>query len=272
MNHQKKGPFIAEDNGDALSVLFPHLTRAMQLQEHVLVVEHQRDMAFAALDSLPVGIFIVDDTCRVEYANAMAYRLCGEDDGLRIDDGVLRTRRIEDWGRLAAIIRSVRQDQPIPGELITLRRPSGQPPLHLVVRSFVRERLRQHSPGGPQAVIFATDHEHDLEIPADVLQQIFGLSRAQSRLVECLAAGDSLKEAAARLNLSEGSARQYLKAIFAKTGTRSQSDLIRRLAVCQMCMMYRKASSLPQSAASCGGLRAPSAVDEFPELTWPPKA
>jgi DNA-binding CsgD family transcriptional regulator len=38
-----------------------------------------------------------------------------------------------------------------------------------------------------------------------------------------------LKEAARRLGISEGSAWQYLKIIFRKTGTNRQADLVRKL-------------------------------------------
>jgi DNA-binding CsgD family transcriptional regulator len=42
--------------------------------------------------------------------------------------------------------------------------------------------------------------------------------------------GASVKHAAAKLGITEGSARQYLRRIFAKTGTNRQIDLIREIA------------------------------------------
>jgi DNA-binding CsgD family transcriptional regulator len=59
------------------------------------------------------------------------------------------------------------------------------------------------------------------------LQLTFGLSPAQARLTAQLFAGESVREAADRLGITEGSARQYLKRIFAKTGAKRQTDLIR---------------------------------------------
>ena len=61
----------------------------------------------------------------------------------------------------------------------------------------------------------------------DQLQLIFALSPAQARLASLLFGGERVKQAAARLGITEGSARQYLKAIFAKTGARRQADLVR---------------------------------------------
>ena len=59
------------------------------------------------------------------------------------------------------------------------------------------------------------------------LQSTFTLSPAQARLASLLFQGQRLKQAAARLGITEGSARQYLKVIFAKTGAKRQADLVR---------------------------------------------
>lgn len=61
----------------------------------------------------------------------------------------------------------------------------------------------------------------------DRLRLTFALSPAQARLAARLFRGDRLKEAAGQLGITEGSARQYLKAIFAKTGAKRQADLVR---------------------------------------------
>ena len=59
------------------------------------------------------------------------------------------------------------------------------------------------------------------------LRGLFGLTRAQARLALLLFDGKSVKEAAADLGITEGSARQYLKQVFRKTGARRQADLVR---------------------------------------------
>jgi DNA-binding CsgD family transcriptional regulator len=63
-----------------------------------------------------------------------------------------------------------------------------------------------------------------------LLQKMFELAPAQARLAALLYEGVSVKQAAAKLGITEGSARQYLRHIFAKTGTNRQVDLIREIA------------------------------------------
>lgn len=65
--------------------------------------------------------------------------------------------------------------------------------------------------------------ETDLEI----LQRLLAIPPSQTRLALALFNGSTVKEASVALGLREGSARQYLKRIFEKTGARRQADLVR---------------------------------------------
>ncbi len=60
----------------------------------------------------------------------------------------------------------------------------------------------------------------------DRARNVFGLTRAEARLAGCLAAGDDLASAAARLGVSQGTLRGALKAIFRKTGAKRQAELV----------------------------------------------
>jgi DNA-binding CsgD family transcriptional regulator len=59
------------------------------------------------------------------------------------------------------------------------------------------------------------------------LQASFALSPAQARLAALLFDGKTVKDAALDLHITEGTARQYLKKVFEKTGAKRQLDLIR---------------------------------------------
>ena len=72
---------------------------------------------------------------------------------------------------------------------------------------------------------------HQASRPADCdhlkLQTLLALSPTQARLAALLFNGKSVKNAARDLHITEGSARQYLKKVFEKTGAKRQLDLIR---------------------------------------------
>ena len=61
---------------------------------------------------------------------------------------------------------------------------------------------------------------------AKVLQQRFGLSPRQAQLTEQIANGRSLKEAAEQMCITHATARDHLKAVFRRTGTNRQAELV----------------------------------------------
>jgi len=63
-----------------------------------------------------------------------------------------------------------------------------------------------------------------------VLQQVFGLAAAETRVAVALASGTDLTQAAEEFGVSRNTVRTQLRAIFAKTATSRQSDLVRLLA------------------------------------------
>ena len=62
--------------------------------------------------------------------------------------------------------------------------------------------------------------------PIDLLQRHFSLTPAEARLALHLVAGETLRSAEVKLNITYESARTSLKNIFRKTGTCRQAELV----------------------------------------------
>lgn len=60
----------------------------------------------------------------------------------------------------------------------------------------------------------------------DVLQIAFHLTRAEAKVAQCIACGDSPEQSAERHNVSPGPVREQPKAVFQKTQTHRQSQLV----------------------------------------------
>jgi DNA-binding CsgD family transcriptional regulator len=92
-------------------------------------------------------------------------------------------------------------------------------------------RMLQSPTTAPPAPADGASRSVSGQCPADsdteLMRLQFGLSPRQAKLTALLLSGRSLKEAADVLGITEGSARQYLKGIFRKTGARRQADLVR---------------------------------------------
>jgi len=76
-----------------------------------------------------------------------------------------------------------------------------------------------------KALMTFADLGRGLEINEAVLRQSYGLTTAEARLARCIAEGEDLASAGARLGIGKETLRSHLKAIFGKTGTHRQTEL-----------------------------------------------
>ena len=112
------------------------------------------------------------------------------------------------------------------GGAVRLSRPSGRPDYHVVVLPLPR-RCQPGDGSGAVAVLFITDPEKS-QSPVDYLfGDLYGLTNAEVRLVTGLLEGGGLTAAAERLGVSRNTAHSQLASVFQKTGTCSQSEVIR---------------------------------------------
>ena len=110
-------------------------------------------------------------------------------------------------------------------QALSLGRSEQQLPLNLVLRPL--------PPGSsidgqalPAVAVFISDPEYKSPAPVDILQQLYGLTPAESRLATALADGLSLDAASEMLHISRNTARAHLRAIFSKTGVTQQTMLV----------------------------------------------
>ena len=78
-----------------------------------------------------------------------------------------------------------------------------------------------------QTLIFVHDPEGRIVDADEVLRASLGLTPSAARLVAALASNHDLKSFAEREGLSIHTVRYHLRTAFARTGTRTQADLVR---------------------------------------------
>jgi DNA-binding CsgD family transcriptional regulator len=226
-------PRFSDEECELLAALIPHLNRAIKLQRDLEMVTLERGTAFDALDSMAVGIVVVDADARVQFTNAAARQMGAEDDGLALSgerlringgDGEVRTR-------VRQLLRTAQAGLPSAGDAFEIKRPSGRDAYTVLLSALGGNRARfgWSMLDEPLAIAYIRDPESPEETRTEILQRLYGLMPSQARLAELLAGGLTLHDAAAQLGITLVSARQYLKLIFQKTGTHRQAELVRKV-------------------------------------------
>ncbi|MGH6847552.1 MAG: helix-turn-helix transcriptional regulator [Methylocella sp.] len=215
-------PF-SEPERQALRRLTPHLQEAGNLALRLAQAHHEGLVgAFTAFDC---GAVLLDWKGRVLLANTKAEVLMGET--LTVRNGFLRASAGESEASLQKLIRAaiargiVRAVEP--QGAIAMARPGASP---LLVHSAglprsAPDRFRQ---AVAALMIVDPDAFRTPQVPA--LRQIFGLTNSEAAVAVELARGRDIDEVAAMRRVSTGTVRAQLSTIFAKTGTRRQSELV----------------------------------------------
>jgi DNA-binding CsgD family transcriptional regulator len=179
------------------------------------------------LDALGYGGVILDALGRVVHTNEKAERYLGLDLEVRrksSDEAGISTTALQQ--ALRGALRNASSASPLLGYIIALPRTTQRP---ILLRS-IRVDASDENTSDKIVAIVLLDLEHCPQPNDLVLQQVFGLTPAETRLAKRLAGGEDLSSIAELFGVTIGTLRIQLKAIFWKTGTRRQAELVALLA------------------------------------------
>jgi DNA-binding CsgD family transcriptional regulator len=217
---------------ERFTALFGHIERALEIGFRLGTLGCWEQVSLDLLDRNPLAIVLLDEGGRVILANRAARALGAARDGLVLTRDGLALLRAPDDRRLqqliGAALNTAAGTGASAGGAISALRPSGKRPFSILVSplsgsSFAMTKLR------PAACIVIADPEQREPIPVERLRELFGLTPAEARLAARLAAGEELRAAADALGIRYQTARTQLIAIFRKTQTQRQGELIKLL-------------------------------------------
>lgn len=217
----REGPFEPEDKR-VLAALSPALTEAATVSAAIgrSVVSGVAN----ALGALAQGALVLDRSGHVIDGNAAAERIF--DDDIRVAHRRLILRDPKARTGLDALIDRLRTVPDAPGPptaTVAVRRVGKAPAL---IRVLPVPPAARTPFLGARAVLTLTDLGDRPRPQATILSAAFGLTPAEARLAALVATGASPEQAAAELQLSRDTVRNQLKAVFAKTDTHRQAELV----------------------------------------------
>jgi DNA-binding CsgD family transcriptional regulator len=211
-----------------LARLLPHFQRAAQISLRLGVLDKGRDIfTVELLETLSVGVAIVDTHRRLLYANRIAEKVLRTGAGLRVSQGRLNPQVTDDARAFDVSVFNAAHGQAGNGTgsdgLVHLRRADGATLPVLIVPL----RASGLGPSLPSVAVIFADPQTGTITPWRVLARRWSLTPAEARLLSALAAGQDIASYAAAAVIGVGTARTHLKQIFEKTGYRRQVDLVR---------------------------------------------
>lgn len=223
-----RGP-LTEDDMALLRALSPHVRQAVQLHRRLRAAADTSDELMETIDHLPHAVFVLDAAGAIATQNRAGRRLTAARDGLTQERRELRPSDPRDRAALRALIgqctRASLERGVEAGDLLLVRRPSGRRPYRVVVAP----RLCAPHVGldACGCLVFVTDPEQAPALLSRDVEALWELTPTEARLVCALVSGDNLATASARMGVRTQTLRKQLQAVFEKTGTHRQSDLVR---------------------------------------------
>ncbi|MBI3445436.1 MAG: DNA-binding response regulator [Magnetospirillum sp.] len=177
-------------------------------------------MGETALDRLAVAVLVVNSQGRVLFMNRRGGRLCAAGNGIVLGPNkIFRASTPAETARLSELIVSAIGGGE--GGVMSLTRAEAGP-LSVAVTA-----LDGDCGAEAKAALYICDpDDHPIPMP-EQLERLLDLTAAEARLAHALALGQSVEEAAGAAGITVGTARGYLKLVFAKTGKSRQAELVR---------------------------------------------
>ncbi|WP_157085562.1 helix-turn-helix transcriptional regulator [Methylobacterium sp. Leaf99] len=169
------------------------------------------------LDRMSCGAIVVDMKGEPIASNTMAIRILGREGA-----PTLGLSSLAESGRvLRNLLIQSGQDLQINSECwVTISRDCGAP--------LVLHTVPLGGPGTTAAstIVILIDLRYNPRPTVSVLQKLFDLTPAEARLAIEIASGQMLSEISSKMRLSSATLRTQLSAVFTKTKTRRQAELI----------------------------------------------
>jgi DNA-binding CsgD family transcriptional regulator len=227
----KRAGQYSKEEGRALQYLVPHLQRVLQIDRFLRETDDAASSLENVLNWLSVGCVLLERSGRCVFMNDAARRLASANDGFTTSDGSVCSSTNAQTQSLCTLIERafrVLEHQALEGGgALRLSRPSGKRPLEVLVTPFHTATFDTWNQ--PLVAIFLRDPETALTSNTQLLQRQYSLTTTEAEIAEALIRGRSLSEIAESRHCLMSTVRWHIKRVFAKTGLRTQSELVRQL-------------------------------------------
>lgn len=212
-----------------LDAVIPHLRRALLIRGRMQSLAQQACVSKAVLERLRLPLLVVDETGRLMLANAEAEATMHRQQAIRIENGLLRIDTLRP-GRLEQLLRAACGcNGPATAAGAHVSGNQQQPTLQVIITPLPAHMPFVHAWLRPLALVVIQHPDLSQSSRASLLQQLYDLTLAEARVALAVLRGATPSGIAQQSGVSIATVRSQLKAVFLKTGTTRQAELIRML-------------------------------------------
>jgi len=233
---------LGQDHASAAEIalmrrLTPHLSQAMKIHMRMAIqnAEHQtRDLL---VGHSTTGVAFLDVTGRVLMLNPAAEDIISDTrNGMDVRDGQIlfgNAANANQTNRLIAdAIATAAGTGLKPAGAVLIHRAEGLPLTVIAVplpQATGEVEGLPISPTGPTVALLICDPNRARGLPDSLLRTVFGLTPAECRVAQALAAGQTPGEYADMAGVGIRTVRTHISRLLAKTGARNRIELMRIL-------------------------------------------
>jgi DNA-binding CsgD family transcriptional regulator len=176
-----------------------------------------------AFDRLALGVLLIDRRGRLSFANRSGAEILGIAPG-RSDASDAEANRDAGTEAMHALMRKERGTR----DALIYPHPVDGRPLQVFSTPLEWPDAPSEISGQYAQAVFLSDPK-TAGNPIGVLRELYDLTPQETRLALLLLADRSLTDAAGNLGIQKSTAKSMLKSLFAKTGVKRQTSLVRLL-------------------------------------------
>lgn len=212
-------------------IILPIMANSVSLGRTLQALSMRFRKSLSMLDSLGIGVFLIDSTGSTIVHNKEGQRIIDSNDGFTINRHkrikLNNTDKTKELESLIDNANSLFEGNFITsGSMLSSERPSGAYD-YLISVWPLSDHLGELEPGLECAFVTIIDPERENSISAEGIAKLGGLSGAESKIVGLLIQGLRPVEIAEHRNVSPNTIKTQLKQISQKLRCSTQSDIIR---------------------------------------------
>jgi DNA-binding CsgD family transcriptional regulator/PAS domain-containing protein len=188
-------------------------------------------LASEVLNSSPRGIIALSEDGIIQMANSRAETMLDDRDGLCRNNSKLQISDKKTSKALADHLGNLKNmtgdGLPEMDWNLIAERPSGKPGYQIILGSIkLRDWNIESRANDRMAIVYLHDLADTTRPTATQMRDFYSLTAAQAKVASAIYNGQSIGEAAKKLNISINTARTHMRDIYAKTGVNTQTELI----------------------------------------------